>query len=64
MLLQIDPAQVQAEIRHDPVDLIRDGVPSQEAFPHIYGPLNSSAVVRVLPFPPDTDGGFRLLAGL
>ena len=64
VLLQIDPVQVQAEIRHDPVDLIRDGVPRQESFPHIYGPLNPSAVVRVLPFPPDADGTFRLPPGL
>ena len=64
VLLQIDPAQVQAAIRHDPVDVVRSGVPSQEAFPHIYGPLNPSAVVRVLPFPPDVDGRFRLPEGL
>ncbi len=64
VLLEIDPAQVQAAVRHDPVEVVRDGIPFQETFPHIYGPLNPTAVVRVLPFPPEADGGFRLPAEL
>ncbi|MDQ2807978.1 MAG: DUF952 domain-containing protein [Chloroflexota bacterium] len=60
VLLEIDPAQVQAELRHDPVEVVRNGLPAQEAFPHIYGPLNPTAVVRTISFPPDADGGFRL----
>ena len=53
VLLVIDPARVQAAIKHEPAG---DG----ETYPHVYGPLNTDAVVQVLPFPPDSDGGFTL----
>lgn len=29
-------------------------------FPHIYGPINLSAVVKTLDFPPENDGFFKL----
>lgn len=56
LLLVIDPARVQPAIRHERVDGRR--------FPHIYGPLNLDAVVRVLEFPPRRDGTFALPAAL
>lgn len=43
-LLVIDPDQVHAEIRMDYVDA------QQQSFPHIYGPLNTDAVVEVRDF--------------
>jgi uncharacterized protein (DUF952 family) len=50
LLLQIDADVVAAEIKwessHD------------DLFPHIYGPLEVSAVMVVRPFGPDPDGGF------
>ncbi len=60
VLLRIDPARVTAEIRQDIVGVIRGGVESEEAFPHIYGPLNPDAVVAVIPFPPGPDVRFTL----
>ena len=29
-------------------------------FPHIYGPLNVSAVIQVMDFAPEADGKFKL----
>jgi uncharacterized protein (DUF952 family) len=29
-------------------------------FPHIYGPINNSAVIKVINFPPDENGFFKL----
>ena len=45
VLLAIDPARVDAEVRYERLD----GAP--EPFPHIYGPLRVDAVVAVSPFP-------------
>ena len=57
-LLYIDPQVVGAEIK--------DEAPpgSQEAFPHIYGPLNTDAVIKVVDFLPDDNGLFTLPADL
>ena len=53
-LLVIDPARVTAVIRYE--DCYETGM----AFPHIYGPLNLDAVVKVVDFPPNADGAFSL----
>jgi uncharacterized protein (DUF952 family) len=55
VLLVIDAGRLQPELRFDPVQ--RGGV--SMSFPHIYGPLNTSAVVEVLDFPPDEQGNFH-----
>jgi uncharacterized protein (DUF952 family) len=52
VLLVIDTDLVRAPVRYDPVP------GSDDPFPHIYGPLNAGAVVRVLPFGPDASGRF------
>ncbi|MCA1552997.1 MAG: DUF952 domain-containing protein [Chloroflexi bacterium] len=52
VLLLIEPAKVNAPIRHERVDGRR--------FPHIYGALNLDAVVQVVDFPPRADGTFVL----
>lgn len=53
VLLCIDPAKVRPEIRHEAA---QDG----DEYPHIYGPLNVDAVVKVLKFEPEEDGTFAL----
>jgi uncharacterized protein (DUF952 family) len=56
VLLWIDPRKVIPEIRWEEV--------GGQVFPHIYGPLNTDAVVAALPFPADEDGLFRSLPGM
>ena len=36
------------------------GVPQDDLFPHIYGPINLNAVVNVFDFEEDPDGKFKL----
>ena len=51
VLLWIDAKRVDAEIRWEPAD--------DDVFPHVYGPLNLTAVERVSEFVPDPDGVYR-----
>lgn len=53
VLLLIEPARVLPEIRYEAPH-------GEERFPHIYGPLNIDAVVRVVAFAPGDDGRFHL----
>ncbi|HEC22802.1 MAG TPA: DUF952 domain-containing protein [Chloroflexi bacterium] len=62
VLLCIEPEKVKAPIRYEaPVEEDAGG---EERFPHIYGPLNADAVVRVMDFPPGEDGTFTLPGGI
>lgn len=56
VLLVIDPARLHANIVYE------DCYETGQDFPHIYGPLNLDAVVRVAPFPPQANGRFTLPA--
>jgi uncharacterized protein (DUF952 family) len=53
VLLCINTAALQAELRYDPIQ-------TGDLFPHLYGPLNLDAVVQVLDFPPKENGEFEL----
>jgi uncharacterized protein (DUF952 family) len=55
VLLVIDPARLKSEMRWEPGTDVQS-----ELFPHIYGPLNLEAVMEVLDFEPQADGGFVL----
>lgn len=54
VLLEIDTRQVRAEIRYENCE------GGQEAFPHIYGALDTGSVVRVIAFEPGEDGSFAM----
>lgn len=56
VLLEIDVAQVQPEIRYENLE------GGEALFPHIYGPLGVDAVVAVHRFESGADGLFRLPA--
>ena len=52
VLLVIDPQKVKPPIKWEGE--------KKNLFPHIYGPLNLDAVIKVLDFPPTADGTFEL----
>jgi uncharacterized protein (DUF952 family) len=52
VLLVVDPGRVRAEIRFEPVPGF------DQPFPHIYGPLNTDAVVATRPLEPGAGGQF------
>ena len=53
MLLHIATSRVQSKIRYESAG-------SKELYPHIYGPLNIDAVIKVAPFEPARNGRFTL----
>jgi uncharacterized protein (DUF952 family) len=56
LVLVIDPGLLRAEVRFE-------DVPGAELpFPHIYGPLNTDAVIEVRPLTAGPDGGFFFTA--
>lgn len=64
LLLAVDPARVQADIRYE-APQHPDGRPASdtekaERFPHGYGALNLDAVMQVQPMPVDSDGHYYL----
>ena len=54
ILLAIDAGALTAPVRHE------DCYETGQQFPHVYGPINTDAVVRVLSFEPDDDGVYSL----
>ena len=54
VLLCIDTRKLRAEVVHE------DCYEAGQTFPHIYGSIHREAVIAVVPFPPDEDGGFSL----
>lgn len=57
VLLTIDEHLVRAEVRYEDVP------GSDDPFPHMYGPLNTDAVIEVAQFPPDAEGKYSFEAG-
>jgi uncharacterized protein (DUF952 family) len=52
LILLIDLDQVAAPVRWEAAD--------GHLFPHVYGPIEREAVVRVAPFPRQADGSYQL----
>ena len=61
LLLQIDPARLTSELRWEPPSGgPPPGVPEGDLFPHIYGPINLDAVVKVYDLESNPDGNYKL----
>jgi uncharacterized protein (DUF952 family) len=66
VVLQVDPERLTSTLRWEapahpgPTD----APPTDEQFPHLYGPLNVDAVSRVVDFPPNPDGSFAVPDGV
>jgi len=63
MLLCIDADTCDAEVKFEPPACTGD-TRTDILFPHIYGPLNISAVVKTTGFPCGADGTFVMPSGL
>jgi uncharacterized protein (DUF952 family) len=61
VLLCIDENRTEADVKYEAPACVNDQR-TASLFPHIYGPLNVSAVVRVVDFVPNADGKFELPA--
>ena len=55
LVLEVETERLTSPLKHEPS---RSG----EIYPHIYGPLNTGAVTRVLKLQVDQDGRFTALA--
>lgn len=64
VLLCIDEARVAAGVRYEAPAVIGGAADPRagERFPHIHGPLDPDAVIRIVPFPCRSDGSFTLPA--
>ncbi len=58
LVLVIDPALLASDLRWEPPSggAPPPGVPAGEAFPHIYGPINLDAIVKVIDLETNPDG--------
>ncbi len=54
VLLEIDMSKLKEAVKFE--DLYGEG----KEYPHVYGPINIESVIRVIPFPPEADGTFKL----
>lgn len=63
VLLVVDESLLKPELRWEaPAGAPAEGISAADLFPHIYGPVNVDAIVKVLEFPPDPAGVFSLPA--
>ena len=63
VILVVDTTRLKAELKYEAPahPSISDSTPSADnQFPHLYGPLNFDAVVKIVDFPAGEDGKFVL----
>jgi len=61
VLLVIDEAKLEPRLKWEPpAAQPAAGISETDSFPHIYGPINLSAVTSVVDFAPGSDGTFIL----
>ncbi len=61
VLLEISPALLASELRWEPpAGAPPPGVPEGDGFPHIYGPINLGAIVKVYDLESNPDGSYKL----
>ena len=61
VLLKLDESQLKPELKWEaPAGPPAAGISESDSFPHIFGPINLTAVVSVLDFMPDSAGMFIL----
>jgi uncharacterized protein (DUF952 family) len=62
VLLQIDEAKLNSGLKWEPpAGPPAPGISTSDQFPHIYGPINLTAVVSAPDFTPNSDGAWRSL---
>jgi len=61
VLLKIDETKLKPELKWEPpAGAPAPGISESDLFPHIFGPINLTAVASVLDFVPDSAGMFIL----
>jgi uncharacterized protein (DUF952 family) len=58
LLLMIDPSRLASDLKWEPPSggTPPPGVPEEDMFPHVYGPINLDAVVKVFDLEANPDG--------
>jgi uncharacterized protein (DUF952 family) len=62
LLLLIDPALLSSDLKWEPPSggTPPPGVPKGDLFPHVYGPINREAIVKVFDLEANVDGKYDL----
>lgn len=61
LLLMIDLQQLTSDLKWEPPSGgSLPGVPEDDLFPHVYGPINLDSVVKIFDLEPNPDGTYRL----
>jgi uncharacterized protein (DUF952 family) len=64
LVFKIDPARLSSDLRWEPPSggAPPPGIPAGELFPHVYGPINLDAIVKVFDLETNPDGKHTLPA--